>query len=194
MKADPGGGWKASLLAGLGGIALGAAAVAFYHAWGGGKAATEAVVRNYILDHGEILPQAMERLQQRESAAIVAQHRAALETPYHGAWAGNPNGDVVLVEFFDYACPYCHAINADVDRLLHRVEKRRGFPTRVVQYVQRLAQDRIFAPVLQPGKPIRDVHWAVRLIDRTPLLQDIPAHFVGLGVRRERVRSPNAYA
>ena len=116
--ADPGGGWRASLLAGLGGIALGAGAVAGYHEWGGGKAATEAVVRNYILDHGEILPQAMERLQQRESAAIVAQHRAALETPYHGAWAGNPNGDVVLVEFFDYACPYCHAINADVDRLL----------------------------------------------------------------------------
>jgi len=28
------------------------------------------------------------------------------------------NGDVVLVEFFDYACPYCHATNGDVDRLL----------------------------------------------------------------------------
>ena len=81
---------------------------------------------------------------------------------------------------------------ASVDRLLHRVEKRRRLPTQVVQFVQRVAQDRIFAPVLKPGKPIRDVHWAVRLIDRTPLLQDIPAHFVGLGVRRERVRSPAA--
>jgi len=81
---------------------------------------------------------------------------------------------------------------ASVDRLLHRVEKRRRLPTRVVQFVQRVAQDRIFAPVLKPGKPIRDVHWVVRLIDRTPLLQDIPAHFVGLGVRRERVRSPAA--
>jgi 2-polyprenyl-6-methoxyphenol hydroxylase-like FAD-dependent oxidoreductase len=84
------------------------------------------------------------------------------------------------------------ARGADVDRLLRKIEKRRRFPTRVVQSVQRLAQDRIFAPVLKPGEPIRDVHWAVRLIDRTPLLQDIPAHFVGLGVRRERVRSPAA--
>jgi 2-polyprenyl-6-methoxyphenol hydroxylase-like FAD-dependent oxidoreductase len=79
-----------------------------------------------------------------------------------------------------------------VDRLLSKVEKRRLYPTRVAQFVQRMAQDHIFAPVLQPGEPIRDVPLAVRLIDRTPLLQDIPARFVGLGVRRERVRSPAA--
>jgi len=82
------------------------------------------------------------------------------------------------------------ASGSNVDPLLRKVQKRRMLPTRIVQYVQKLAQDRIFAPVLQPGRPINDVHWAVRLIDRTPLLQDIPAHFVGLGVRRERVRSP----
>jgi protein-disulfide isomerase len=113
------GGWRGSALAGLGGVAIGAAAVVGYHAWqGGDKAATERVVRDYILAHGEILPEAMQRLQQRQATAAVLQHRAALETPYHGAWAGNPNGDVVLVEFFDYACPYCHAVNEDVDRLL----------------------------------------------------------------------------
>ena len=113
------GAWKASALAGVGGIAIGALAVGGYHAWRGpDKAATEALVRDYILDHGEILQQAVERMQQREAAANVLQHRAALETPFHGGWAGAANGDVVLVEFFDYACPYCHATNADVDRLL----------------------------------------------------------------------------
>ncbi|MFL6782462.1 MAG: FAD-dependent oxidoreductase [Sphingomicrobium sp.] len=84
------------------------------------------------------------------------------------------------------------ASGEDVDARLHRVQKRRLFPTRVVQFVQRIVQDRIFAPILEPGEPIREVPLAVRLIDRTPLLQDIPAHFVGLGVRRERVRSPEA--
>lgn len=112
-------GWKASALAGLGGIAIGALGVGGYHAWRGpDQAATEALVRDYILDHGEILQQAVERMQQRAAASTVAQHRAALETPFHGAWAGAANGDVVLVEFFDYACPYCHVTNGDVDRLL----------------------------------------------------------------------------
>jgi protein-disulfide isomerase len=107
------------VLAGIGGIAAGALAVGGWHAWrGSDKAATEAVVHDYIIDHGEILPEAMERLRQRQSASAAMQHRTALETPYHGAWAGAANGDVVLVEFFDYACPYCRASNADVDRLL----------------------------------------------------------------------------
>ena len=113
------GGWKTNVLAGVGGVAIGAAAVGAYYALRApDKAATEAVVRDYILDHGEVLMQSADRLQQRESASAVARHRAQLETPYHGAWAGAEHGDVVLVEFFDYACPYCRATNADVDRLL----------------------------------------------------------------------------
>jgi len=112
-------GWRASALAGVGGIAIGALAVGGWHAWRGpDRAATEALVRDYILDHGEILQQSVERMQQRASASVVAQHRAALETPFHSAWAGAANGDVVLVEFFDYACAYCRASNADVERLL----------------------------------------------------------------------------
>jgi len=79
-----------------------------------------------------------------------------------------------------------------VDRLLNQVQERRLLPTRLVQFAQKLLQDKIFAPVLQPGEPIREVPFAVRLMDRLPLLQDFPAHFVGLGVRRERVRSPSA--
>ena len=113
------GGWTANALAAAGGIAFGALAVLSWHAWrGGDKAATEAVVRDYILDHGEILQQAVDRMRQREGEAAAVEHRAALQTPYHGAWAGSENGDVVLVEFFDYSCPYCRATNADVDRLL----------------------------------------------------------------------------
>jgi protein-disulfide isomerase len=113
------GGWKSGILAGLGGILIGAATVAGYYGFGSAdRQATEAVVRDYILAHGEILPEAMERLQQRRAAESAGRHRAALEQPYHSAWAGAANGDVVLVEFFDYACPYCRATNADVDRLL----------------------------------------------------------------------------
>lgn len=114
-----GGGWKMSALAGLGGILIGAAAVGGYYGLRGpDRSATEAIVRDYVLSHGEILPEAMNRMQQRQAASSVARHRAALEAAYHGGWAGAANGDVVLVEFFDYACPYCRVTNGDVDRLL----------------------------------------------------------------------------
>ena len=61
--------WKSSLLAGAGGIAVGALAVGGYHAWRGpDRAATEAIVHDYVIDHGEILQQAVDRMQQRQAS------------------------------------------------------------------------------------------------------------------------------
>lgn len=82
------------------------------------KAAIEKIVRDYILANPEILPQAMEKLQERETAKAVAANRKPIEAAYAGAWEGNPNGDVVVAQFFDYACGYCRASLPDIDRLL----------------------------------------------------------------------------
>jgi protein-disulfide isomerase len=82
------------------------------------KAAIEKIVRDYILEHPEILPEAMTKLQEREVAKAVNANRATLETPFAGAWEGASNADVTIVEFFDYACGYCRASLPDVDRLL----------------------------------------------------------------------------
>lgn len=71
------------------------------------RAAIEGLVRAYILEHPEVLPEAMDRLQQRESEARIAPLRGALETPFPGAVLGNPNGKITLVEFTDFACTYC---------------------------------------------------------------------------------------
>ncbi|HEX8642043.1 MAG TPA: DsbA family protein [Allosphingosinicella sp.] len=96
-------------LSALIGIALGAGAMLLFNGY---------FVRSYLLENPEILPEAMERLREREMAQAVGQHRAALERPFHSAWAGAADGDVVLVEFYDYACGYCRASNPDVGRLL----------------------------------------------------------------------------
>jgi 2-polyprenyl-6-methoxyphenol hydroxylase-like FAD-dependent oxidoreductase len=80
----------------------------------------------------------------------------------------------------------------DVDPLLPKVEERRLFPTRVIQAAQKVAQDNIIGRLLQPGEPIRRAPLIIRLLDRFPLLRRIPGRFIGLGVRRERVRSPAA--
>jgi len=77
----------------------------------------------------------------------------------------------------------------DVDALLPRVQKRRLFPTRVIQAGQKLAQDNVIGTVLS-GVPISDAPWPIKLLDRFPLLRRIPGRIIGLGVRRERVRSP----
>ncbi|HVF37966.1 MAG TPA: FAD-dependent oxidoreductase [Sphingomicrobium sp.] len=81
----------------------------------------------------------------------------------------------------------------NVDHLLHKVQDRRMFPTRLVQAGQRAAQNRIIANVLG-GAPFTRAPLAIRLLDRFPLLRRIPGRMIGLGIRRERVRSPNAYA
>lgn len=110
----------------LGGMVLGAGgavAAGGQSASAGGtgradRAEIEAIVRDYILNHPEIIPEAVARLEQAEARKALAANRAALETPFPGAVAGAANGDVKLVVFFDYACPYCRQGHADVQRLI----------------------------------------------------------------------------
>lgn len=69
---------------------------------------------------------------------------------------------------------------------LKAVQERRMFPTRVIQWFQLMAQNRIVAPALRsreaPKPPL-----FVRLMQTVPFLQRFPARLVGLGVRREHV-------
>ena len=80
-----------------------------------------------------------------------------------------------------------------VEALLHKVQDRRLLPTRIIQAGQRAAQEAIIGRVLG-GKPITRAAWPVRMLDRFPRLRRIPGRIIGLGVRRERVRSPDAFA
>lgn len=84
----------------------------------GNRAAIEAVVRDYILEHPEILPQAMANLQKRENAKQLSGVRGDVEKPFPGAVLGNPQGKVTLVEFTDFACGYCRQSVADVEALV----------------------------------------------------------------------------
>ncbi|WP_422055480.1 DsbA family protein [Sphingomonas sp.] len=76
------------------------------------------VVRDYVLENPEILPEAMKRLQERESGKAVAANRAAIFDAYAGAWEGNPSGDVTVSVWMDYACGYCRASLPMIARLV----------------------------------------------------------------------------
>lgn len=82
------------------------------------RAAMEQVVHDYLLANPEILPKAMEALEQRRTAEQLGTVRPVLETPAPGVVLGNPAGKVVMVEFTDYACGYCRASVPDVDALI----------------------------------------------------------------------------
>ena len=82
------------------------------------RAAVETVVHNYILDHPEILPQAMENLRKKETGAQLSNVGDKVRKPFPGAVMGNPDGKIVLVEFTDFACGYCRQSVADVDALI----------------------------------------------------------------------------
>ena len=82
------------------------------------RAAIEQVVREYILSHPEVLPEAMENLRRRESAKQLTGVKGDVEKPFPGAVLGNPDGKVTLVEFTDFACGYCKQSVEDVDALI----------------------------------------------------------------------------
>lgn len=85
----------------------------------------EKIVRDYLLREPEIIYQALQELQRRqtEAAAVrqreaIAANRTELLEASHTPVGGNPNGDVTLVEFFDYRCAYCRRVVPSMQALL----------------------------------------------------------------------------
>jgi protein-disulfide isomerase len=76
------------------------------------------LVREGMLADPQILVDASDALRDQQYEPVLTAYRQALETPFGSSWKGAEKPDVVLVEFFDYACGYCRASNADIDRLL----------------------------------------------------------------------------
>lgn len=99
-------------------LASGFAAGLYWTGPGVDRATTERVIHDYLLNNPEILPQAMERLERNRAAQVIDRQRDRIERPFSGAWAGAADGDVTMTVFTDYACTFCRASLADIDRLL----------------------------------------------------------------------------
>ncbi len=72
---------------------------------------------------------------------------------------------------------------------LRKVQRRRELPTRVIQRIQVVIQNRIISRVLATTGTL-EPPLAVRLLARFPVLRRIPARLIGIGIRPEHVRSP----
>jgi 2-polyprenyl-6-methoxyphenol hydroxylase-like FAD-dependent oxidoreductase len=71
---------------------------------------------------------------------------------------------------------------------LAAVQRRRTFPMKVIQKMQVTVQNRLIDPLLDTDTPV-EAPWLLRLFNRIPFLQRIPARLVGIGVRPEHVRT-----
>ncbi|HEY4406095.1 MAG TPA: FAD-dependent oxidoreductase [Xanthobacteraceae bacterium] len=77
------------------------------------------------------------------------------------------------------------------EEVLRRVQERREFPTRVIQRVQVLVQERVITGVLGNRDKL-EPPFLVKLLRAMPILCRIPARIVGIGVRPEHIRTPEA--
>lgn len=85
----------------------------------------ERVIQEYLLENPEILELAFRELQRRRvseqriaMAETADNYRDYLENNPNAGVLGNPNGDVTIVEFFDYRCGFCRRHFAEVMRLV----------------------------------------------------------------------------
>lgn len=89
------------------------------------KAELEDYLQGFILDNPELLIKSVEKYNERlqaeadlEAQKSVEKHKAFFKTSKEVAVAGNPKGDVTVVEFFDYNCGYCKKALATVLELI----------------------------------------------------------------------------
>jgi len=107
-------GFVAALAGGIIGSAL-TAALLFFAA---PTVLSTKIVREGLLADPKILTETVDALRDAQYAPVLAANRAAIETPFASSWKGAAKPEVTLVEFFDYACPYCKASNPAVDQLV----------------------------------------------------------------------------
>jgi 2-polyprenyl-6-methoxyphenol hydroxylase-like FAD-dependent oxidoreductase len=74
---------------------------------------------------------------------------------------------------------------------LKRVQKRRMWPTEVIQSVQVFAQNNLIAPTLRTKGRVR-APFLARHLQKIPVLRDLPAKVFAMGLRPEHVKSPDA--
>jgi protein-disulfide isomerase len=89
------------------------------------KSQIESIVREYLLKNPELLQDVMTELEKKQGVAqtekaksAVAQNATLIFNSPRQVTIGNPQGNVTMVEFFDYNCGYCKRAMTDMIELM----------------------------------------------------------------------------
>ena len=93
----------------------------------------EKIVHDYLLREPEVVYQALQELQRRQEAAKAEHQKAAVAANHAELFqhaddpvGGNPDGDVTVVEFFDYQCAYCRRVMPSLQAQLRGGQEAQG--------------------------------------------------------------------
>ncbi|MCC6890800.1 MAG: DsbA family protein [Hyphomicrobiales bacterium] len=87
----------------------------------------EKIIRDYMLRNPELLQEVIQEMERRQAQAEAEKHRVTIKENSQAIFnskrqvvIGNPEGDITLVEFFDYNCGFCRKALADKIELMKR--------------------------------------------------------------------------
>ena len=96
------------------------------------RAGLDQAIHDYLMAHPDVVVDALKAAQQQADAKAAEQSRRTIMSRQKDLLddaddlvQGNPKGDVTLVEFFDYRCPYCKQVEPSLDALLKEDGKLR---------------------------------------------------------------------
>jgi len=127
-----------------------------------------------------------------ESSRVVRWHRRGLLLIGDAAHVMSPVGGVGINYAIQDAVVAANVLAQPLldgrltERELREVQRQREWPTRLIQTLQTQIQKRLIAAALKPEKTFR-VPAALRLVLRLPILRNLPARIIGLGLKRVHV-------
>ena len=71
-----------------------------------------------VFEAAQLFEQQQQALQAQAAAQVLDTEKATLENDPNAPVLGNPDGDITVVEFFDYNCPYCRRVKPEMEALL----------------------------------------------------------------------------
>src|SRR5947208_10069954 len=96
------------------------------------RKAIEAIVHDYLMQNPDVLIDALHEAEAKATSDADIKAAQVLRDRRHEVFddpatpvGGNPQGDVTVVEFFDYRCPYCKQVHPAIQKLLDQDQKLR---------------------------------------------------------------------